>query len=358
MHKRNYGIDLLKIVSMYYVILIHILGHGGVVYNTQYLTLNDTIAWLLRILVYCAVNLFALCTGYLYVDKKFKYKNIINLWILVCFYSVTITLLFKHVNIISLIKAFLPVTNNLYWYFSSYFCFMLFTPFINRVLNNLSKGEYKCLLGTILFVMSGIGFTSIIFDKDPVMIKYGFSPLWIMCLYIFGGYFKLYRTKFKTYSKKIYFLIYMLSSLIMLLSRIIILKVPLLSAYIVNDLFIRYNSIFILVNSISLFLLFLKIKVHNRYKNCISFLSKLSFSVYLIHEHPLVQTTFMKWRFVFLSTYPIYKMIFIILLSGLNIYIMCTIIDIFRYYLFKFLKVDKFSEFVDNKIVSMLTKKG
>ena len=31
--KRNYGIDLLRIVSMFMVVLIHVLGHGNSILN-------------------------------------------------------------------------------------------------------------------------------------------------------------------------------------------------------------------------------------------------------------------------------------------------------------------------------------
>ena len=72
MKDRNYGIDLLKILSMFFVIIIHVGGHGGLIYNADIFTLNGTIVWLIRILVYCAVNMFALITGYLCINRKIK----------------------------------------------------------------------------------------------------------------------------------------------------------------------------------------------------------------------------------------------------------------------------------------------
>ena len=35
MKDRNYGIDLLKILSMFFVIIIHVGGHGGLIYNAE-----------------------------------------------------------------------------------------------------------------------------------------------------------------------------------------------------------------------------------------------------------------------------------------------------------------------------------
>ena len=44
--KRNYGIDILKILSMFMVVVLHVLGQGGVLKHALDLTLNDTVAWL------------------------------------------------------------------------------------------------------------------------------------------------------------------------------------------------------------------------------------------------------------------------------------------------------------------------
>ena len=64
-HERNYGIDLLKIVSMFMVVILHILGHGGVLEHALDLSLNDTIAWFIEILCYPAVNIFALTKAHI-----------------------------------------------------------------------------------------------------------------------------------------------------------------------------------------------------------------------------------------------------------------------------------------------------
>lgn len=133
MKDRNYGIDLLKILSMFFVIIIHVCGHGGLNFNGDNLSLNGVVVWLVRILVYCAVNMFALVTGYLCINKKFKYRNVINLWINVLFYNVIFTLLFGTLGRFDIFKSFFPVSNNIYWYFSSYFGFIFFIPFVIHI---------------------------------------------------------------------------------------------------------------------------------------------------------------------------------------------------------------------------------
>ena len=60
--KRNYGIDALRLISMFMVVVLHVLGQGGVLKaakNGQYI-----ISWLLEIIAYCAVNCYAIISGY------------------------------------------------------------------------------------------------------------------------------------------------------------------------------------------------------------------------------------------------------------------------------------------------------
>lgn len=43
--KRNYGIDLLRLIAMFMVVILHVLGQGGVISATT--GLKHHIAWLL-----------------------------------------------------------------------------------------------------------------------------------------------------------------------------------------------------------------------------------------------------------------------------------------------------------------------
>lgn len=358
MKERNYGIDLLKIVSMFMVVVLHVLRHGGVLDNVVPLSINDTFAWLLETLCMCAVNLFALTTGYLCIEKKFKYKNVISLWIWVVFYNILFTLLIRGFDPIPLATSFFPVSNNAYWYFSAYFGFILFVPFINKFLNSIDEFEHRKLLFIILFVFCGIGMLTNILGNDALKVGRGYSTIWLICLYIFGAYIKKYNFSFKNKSKLVYFMIYLCSSLFALLTRMVILKYPILSNYFDTDIFLEYNSITIVINALMLFLLFLKINVGDSFKKIVSFLSGISFSVYLVHFHRSFSNVLINNLYIHFVYMPAYQMVFMVLFTALIIYVVCTLIDIVRYYLFKILRVEKLSCWLDEKIVSLLTKKG
>ena len=55
---RNYGIDLLRLVAMFMVVVLHVLGHGGILNAAT--GINYSISMLLRICAYCAVDCYAI----------------------------------------------------------------------------------------------------------------------------------------------------------------------------------------------------------------------------------------------------------------------------------------------------------
>lgn len=163
MKRRNYGIDLLRIVAMYMIVLNHCLLLGGVITKATQIgigSINYDISWLLDTLCYCAVNCYALISGYVGVKSKFKLQNIIKLWFQVVFYSVVLNIIIwvtipnVPINKGLLIQMLMPISFERYWYFSAYFILFAFMPFLNLLLNNLDKSMATKLLITLILVCS------------------------------------------------------------------------------------------------------------------------------------------------------------------------------------------------------------
>ena len=83
---RNYGIDLLRIVSMLMVTVLHFSVHGGFL-GTPENGLSYYILSLIIVICYGAVDIFATISGFVMYNSTVKYTRIINLWIQVVFYS-------------------------------------------------------------------------------------------------------------------------------------------------------------------------------------------------------------------------------------------------------------------------------
>ena len=121
---KNYGIEVLRILCMLMVCTLHIFG--GV---SSKIAIPGTVTyWLieiLRIFCLCAVNCYALISGYVCVYSKNRIQGIVKLWFTVVFYTVSIFLIFsifanRKFSINDLIAVFMPVSSIQYWYFSAY----------------------------------------------------------------------------------------------------------------------------------------------------------------------------------------------------------------------------------------------
>ncbi len=190
---RNYGVDLLKIVSMLMVVVLHILG-AGVLQSCAKGTGGYYVAWLLNVMCYGAVNCFALCTGYLMSDRQVRGKSLATLWVRVAFYSVLLSVLFACFGDNSMgmgewLWTFIPVIGQRYWFFTAYFALFFFMPYLNRLIKNLEQKEFKrlvCIL-LILFVICPI-----IGMGDIFKLSIGYSTFWLIAMYFVGAYFKKY----------------------------------------------------------------------------------------------------------------------------------------------------------------------
>lgn len=84
MKKRNTGINLFKLFSMFMIALLHVLGMGGITGATAG-TSSYYPVYLMQNAAFCAVNCYALISGYLMLGKKIKPSRITELWFEVFF---------------------------------------------------------------------------------------------------------------------------------------------------------------------------------------------------------------------------------------------------------------------------------
>ena len=71
--KRETGFEILRILSMFFIMLVHVLNAGGMLKNAN----AETLPWhyLLYSFFVPAVNVFVLISAYFMVKSKFKFKN-------------------------------------------------------------------------------------------------------------------------------------------------------------------------------------------------------------------------------------------------------------------------------------------
>lgn len=345
MKERNYGLDLLRIFAMCGIVGLHIINAGGVLKSYDFSCIPVEV---LNILMMCSVNIFAMLSGYLYINIKIKYKSIIELILITLFWCISIfiaaRLMFPQIFIgikIYLISLFPPLFGR-YWYLTSYVFLFFCIPFINILLNTLTSKQRKQLL-IILFVLLSVITTFL--KTDFFKVSDGYSPIWLIFCYCIGA--QIYLDRQLDLNKKN--LIIMLISLILVLLGLCkfgtIFLYRLFDKTILLSFLINYNSPFIVIESILVFLIFKSLKVRNYYfrKICLT-LSNSAFEVYIIHAHCLIFEYVITNHFSFLKNYGIFGTVIGILLSIIAIYLICSMLSEIREKIFEIFKISKFSE--------------
>ena len=359
--KRNYGIDLLRIISMIKIIIIHTNQFS------RQIKLNISSPkfkhiWRSEIFSYSSVNCFGLISG-IVGYKKYKFSNLIYLWILVFFYSVSISSYFyffnkNEINYKYFILSFFPILIKRHWYVNAYFLMYLLLPFINYGIAQLPKNIYRNLVLFLLcFYLSHYTITRLIGIENNTFLMNGFSSMWLLLLYIIGGYIGKYITSYSKNKKYLclYSLIYIFLSLFSSETYFLLLKSK---RKIKNNFFISYVSPTMVFQALSLIMLFSNIKIENEYlMKIISFVTPLNFSAQLIHTRLFnSRIRIIKILFKWLLSFNNKGLIVKIYGFAILIYIICIIIDYLRFVFFKFLKIRKFCLFIERKFPEIMDK--
>ncbi len=351
---RNYGIDALRMLAMLLVVIAHILGPGGILETVEFMSPQYKAAWLLEIVGYCSVNCYALISGYVGIHSKYRYHNIILLWLRVIFYTAGITLIFAvfvpgSVTLRDWVRAFLPTLSGYYWYFTAYFALFMFLPLLNSAINKLSQKQ----LGAVVISLF-VTFT--VLQTLPGKDVFGVSSnaWWLMILYIIGGYIGKYGL-FKASGLAKLFLGYSVMILIMWLSRLAAETgfVPVLSSFGGNYL-IYHTSPFMLAAGIFLLLLFERLRTPQSVNKIIRLFAPAAFSVYIIHGQPQIWNYLLEQSFSHYTSFPVPLETALIVLTAAAIYIVCSLIDLLRENIFKVLKVKQRLAGIEDKYLGNL----
>lgn len=292
-NKRNYGIDLLRILAMFMVVNLHVLGHGGVLGGVQLGSVRYMVAWFLEASTLCAVNVYALISGYVGGTSKFRFSRLLGLWLQVVFYTVLITFFYTIKNpeqiTLSMWKnALFPICTKQYWYITGYFGLYLMLPFIRCIIDKITLKDAK-IWGIILLVFFSI-FPSVL-QTDPFNIANGYSMLWLCTLYIVGACIKKYNFLSKWSHQRVV-LLYCISVIFSWGSKLVLANfIPKNDEKSYEMMLMQYISPTIILASIALLVLFARINFENKILiRLVTIISPATLGVYIIHEQFFIKT--------------------------------------------------------------------
>ncbi len=273
--QRNSSIELLRIISMLFVLGIHATYMAIPLITNKDLS-SDFIGSILRIVTQVitinCVNLFVMISGWFGMD--FKITKTASLLFQCYFFILPISIVaFICHSPLKLENTFF-LTN--YWFVISYLILMICSPALNWVSQNVERSSF----GKLLLLLFAIEF---IYDFlfNIGLFRGGHSPWSFMVLYLLMRYIKIHKPSFSTKSKSVDILIFL---------AVVLLNVALLYlsvrkyGYEMKRLF-YYDSPLVVVMSLYFFLFFTKTSFKSR---IINWIGVSCFAPYLIHANSFV----------------------------------------------------------------------
>ncbi|KGR72849.1 acyltransferase [Streptococcus phocae subsp. salmonis] len=339
----HYGLDLLRIIAMFMIVITHVLGKGGLRSTVEGHTDPYFITtWLIQVMVYGAVNCYALMSGYVGVHSTFKYSKLLGIWLQVFFYSFMVTLLFAlfgfPISMDNWRQAFFPIVSGNYWYITAYFGLLIFMPIINGGLNALTTSQLKQLSLLIFTVFSVM--PAVMNNRVPEFsLSKGFEMTWLIILYIIGAYLK--RIDLTIFKDKILIAVYLLS-----------VAVTYLMKFVVGDIWYWYISPSLTIGAIALFMLFAKMTISptTHLASFIKLVAPATLGVYLGHLHPLLVKFVIRDFAEPLVNSPIILYPFLIILVSIMIYGLAFLVEKARIAFFKQLGIPRWLGWVDRHL--------
>ncbi len=355
--KRDTNFELLRIISMIMIICLHFNGNGKLLNANPYFSKVWFLSNITEFACIIAVNIYVLITGYYMVKSKIKLRKIILLELEILFYSIGIYLILVIFNKINFskkefINVCFPVISSQYWFLTAYMGLYVLIPFLNKLANSLNKNQYKLLiiiLTILLSIIKTINPNNNVFSNSN-----GYTLTWFLYLYLLAGYMRIHYVK---ETKKIkLFILYILIVSVQLFLKVFFVK----NLYIQNNYIshlLGYDNLFVLIESLVVFLFFKDIKIINKFTNkIILFISPLTLAVYLIHDNNFIRNIL--WNRVF-KTCNIYscKEVFLNMVIYVPlIFIICCGIEYVRRILFRIISKCKIIKCINRKIDSLEEK--
>ncbi len=326
---RHYGIDLMRLVAMCFVVVLHTLGQGGILAAAPAGSAVSRAAWGLEALAFCAVDIFALISGYVaYSDapRRTKLSSWLLLWLEVVCYAVGVTLVFcalrpDAVPLGALRGMYLPVKNDLYWYFTAYTGLFLIRPVLDAGLRAVSEKTARRVFGAVLLGFSLYGTLG-----APFRLNLGYSFAWITLLYVMGAAMRKAGIGARVHPAAAGAGVIGCTALTWAWK----LGFDVLPEALQRMELMSYVSPTVLGAALCWLVLFLRLRPGGHLRAVIGFAAPGAFAVYLLNTHRCVWTLLMENRFAGLATGGAGRMLFAVIGFALAFTAIAVAIDFVR----------------------------
>lgn len=283
---RHSNLELLRIVATLLVIVLHYnhAGMGKGFFYTASMPVHYQILLFIEMMAICATNVFVMISGYFLCQAtKVSIYKIIKIYVdVIIFFAlryIASCLLGDEGFVLrSLFGRSIPAN----WYVAVYSGLYLLSPYLNRMLSGLNKSQFRFMLLVFFFVLSvwpvGIDLMGRIFgfslnSLTPIsMDGYGggYTLVNFVLLYLFGAYCRMHESVDRSRKKGICAILVYLGATV----------TNAVYAHFYYGPSIAYCNPLVIIQTVSLFIVFENISIQSKMVNTIA---GCSFGVYLTH---------------------------------------------------------------------------
>lgn len=332
--KRLEGLDFIRLISMFLVVLVHNLGQGGVLeWTVQNGSRFSFITFYgIENVAIVAVNIFALLTGFLSGKKAIKINRVVDLYFEVLVLSilslVIYSLFMERTSFSIVLKTFTPVFSGTFWYFNAYIMLTVMSPILAVGMSKISNEKLAIFTFGIVLISTSVGFIR------PDFLSNGYSALWLIVLYVVGELIRRNMQLLLLFKTNQLFAVFLLMVALSLGMEFIF------PGHAFK--FTSYTSPFVFVESMAVFLMFIRIKIRSSMvRKMLESLANVSFGVYIIDSSLPVYSLTLHNSFVpLLTTFSVWQSSLIILLVSMIMFFAFLFLSYLRFVFFKITKLN------------------
>lgn len=339
---RDSNIELFRIIVMLLIVAHHYVGNSGLM---PMAVADFPSAKSMFILLFgwagkTGIDCFVLITGYFMCRSNINLRKFIKLFGAFYFYKILFFAVFAITGYVELspkfiVKSLMPILAVKDGFVACYLVFFLFIPFLNILIDGMSKRKHLLLLVLTLVVYS-------IFPQVLIKVSYNYVS-WFMVVYLVGAYFRLYPPRWSQNKKITGFLMIFL----VFLSLASVCVSTYMSVHLNKDIYYFFvhdsNKPLALATAVCAFLFFLNLKMG--YSKVVNTIAASAFGVLLIHANSDTMRQWL-WRDT-LDNVGHYagNIVLHAIVCVIVVYCVCTIIDYIRIRLLE----KPFFKWFDNK---------
>ena len=317
---RNPGLDLVRNLAIFLVVLQHIAFLGGLS-NDGMGTAHKLQARFVEALSQCCVDLFGLLSGYVGVAALgWSWKKFGRLWLQVW---TTGLLVLGGCAAVGLacpsafsghfpssadwLTAACPLLRDEYWYFTGYLFVFLLAPLLNRLAFAPGRERTGYVAASVLF-LAVCGTTVFPGGVNGLPLEKGYSAAWLVCLYVFGAALRRMEGRFGSLRAVVFFAAAGLCVAVTAGQRLVMASVPALKSLFADEWTLHhYTSPTVTLAAAAILLGCARLRpavFGGLFGRLNTALAPCAFGVYLLHVQPFFFRHAFAERFAFLDCVP------------------------------------------------------